>query len=63
MCFVWLVRDAAILEMNKRTMKTDNIRKTNYVTKVYKNQDCPGSVVDAFFFLHVPKKNTIGAFF
>ena len=36
---------------NKRTMKTDNIRKlvwTNYVTNVYKNQDCPGSVTFVF---------------
>ena len=37
-------------EINKQTMKTDNIRKsvrTNYVTNVYKNWDCLGS--DFFF--------------
>ena len=36
---------------NKRAMKTDNIRKlvwTNYVTNVYKNQECPGSVTFVF---------------
>ena len=38
---------AAILEINERTTKTDNIRKlvrTNiyYVVNVYKNWDCPG---------------------
>ena len=40
-------KGAAILEINKETMKTDNIRKlvwTNYVTNVYKNRDCPESV-------------------
>ena len=44
-------KGTAILEINKRTMKTDNIRKlvwTNYVTNVYKNQDCPGSVTFVF---------------
>ena len=53
-------KGTAILEINKRTMWTDNIRKlvwTNYVTNVYKNQDCPRSVT--FFFLRVPKKNYI----
>ena len=42
-------RGAAILEINKQTMKTDNIQKlvwTNYVRKVYKNQDCQGLVAD-----------------
>ena len=40
---------AAILEINKRMIKTDNIQKlvrTNYVTNVYKNWDCPGSFAD-----------------
>ena len=32
---------AAILEINKRMMKTDNIRKL-----VWTNWDCPGSVTD-----------------
>ena len=48
---VWLVSGAAILEINKRTMRTDNIRKlirTNYVTNVYKNRDYLGSVADFF---------------
>ena len=34
-------KGTAILEINKQTMKTDNIRKlvwTNYVTNVYKNE-------------------------
>ena len=47
-------KSAAILEINKRTMKTDNIRKlvrTNYITNVHKNRDCLGSVADFFFFL------------
>ena len=38
-------KGAAILEINKRTMKPDNIRKlilTNYVTNLYKIRDCPG---------------------
>ena len=42
-------KGAAILEINKRTMKTDNIRKlvqTNYVTNVYKTGIGPGSVAD-----------------
>ena len=42
-------KGAAIFEINKRRMKTDNIRKmvqTNYVTNVYKNLDCSGSVAD-----------------
>ena len=42
-------KGAAILEINKRTMKTDNICKlvrTNYVTNVYKNWDCPRSAAD-----------------
>ena len=42
-------KGAAILEINKRTMKTDNIRKlvrTNCVMNVYKNWDCLGSVAD-----------------
>ena len=57
---------AAILEMNKRTMKTDNIRKlvlTNYITNVYKNQDCPGSVADFFFTLCAIKKLQLAHFF
>ena len=57
---------AAILEMNKRTMKTENIQKlvlTNYITNVYKNQDCPGSVADFFFHFVCYKKITVGAFF
>ena len=44
-------KGTAMLEINKRTMKTDNIRKlvwTNYVANVYKNQDCPGSVTFVF---------------
>ena len=47
LCLAW--KGAAILEINKRTMKTDNIQKlvrTNYVRKVYKNQDCQGLVAD-----------------
>ena len=31
------------MEINKRMMKTDNIRKlvrTNYVTNIYKNREC-----------------------
>ena len=47
-------KGAAILEINKRTMKTDSIWKlvlTNYVTNLYKNRDCPGSVADFFFFM------------
>ena len=50
-------KSAAILGINKLTMKTDNIRKfvrKNYVTTVYKNWDCPRSVAD--FFLRVLKK-------
>ena len=42
-------KGAAILEINKRTMKTDNIRKlvwTNHVTNIYKNWDCPELVAD-----------------
>ena len=42
-------KGAAILEINKRMMKTDNIRKlvqTNCVMNVYKNWDCLESVVD-----------------
>ena len=44
-------KGAAILKINKRTMKTNNIRKlirTNFVTNVYKNWDCPRSVADFF---------------
>ena len=47
-------KGAAILEINKRTMKTDSIWKlvlTNYVTNLYKNRDCPGSAADFFFFM------------
>ena len=43
---------AAVLEINKQTMKTDNIRKlvwTNYVMNVYKNWECLGLVADIFF--------------
>ena len=46
-------KGAAILEINKRRMKNDNIRKivlTNYVTNVHKKQDCLGLVSDYFFF-------------
>ena len=42
-------KGAAILEKNKRTMKTDNIRKlmqTDYVTNIYKNRDCLELVQD-----------------
>ena len=45
-------KGATILEINKRTMKMDNIRKlvrTSYVTNVYKKRDCPGSVANFFF--------------
>ena len=50
-------KSAAILEINKRTMKTDNICKlvrTNYVTNVYKNWDCPESS-QIFFFVYKKK--------
>ena len=65
-------KGAAILEINKQMMKTNNIRKLvqkNYVTNLYKNWGCPMSVTD-FFFLRVQKKKkkkkkriTVGAFF
>ena len=58
-------KGAAILEINKQTMKTNNIRKlvqTNYVTNVYKNRDCPGSVAD-FLFSLCAKTVTVGAYF
>ena len=58
-------KGAAILEINKRKMKTDNIQKsvrTNYVTNVYKNRDCPGSVAD-FFFSSCAKKLQSAHFF
>ena len=64
-------KGAAILEINKRTMKTNNIRKlvrTNYVTNVYINRDCLESVEDYFFFFVCKKKKKkkkiqFGAFF
>ena len=47
-------KGAAILEINKRMMKTDNIRKLvqkNYVTNVYKNRDFRSrSQITYFFF-------------
>ena len=49
-------KGAAILEINKHTMKTDNIRKlvrTNHVTNIYKNRDCLGSVTHFFHFFFV----------
>ena len=52
-------KSVAILEINKRTMKTDNDQKLvrkNYVPNVYKNRDCLGSVAD-FFFSSCAKKN------
>ena len=45
-------KGAAILEINKGMMKTDNIIKlvkTNYVTNIYKNRDCLGLVADYFY--------------
>ena len=51
-------KGATVLEINKQTMKTNNIRKlvrTNYVTNVYKNWDCWGLLWINFFF-HVQKK-------
>ena len=61
-----LACNIAILEINKRMMKTDNIRKlvwTIYVTNVYKNRDCPGSVADLFFFSLFAKKKLQSAHF
>ena len=50
-------KGAAILEINKQTKKTDNIRKfvwTNYVTNVYKTRIVRGR--SQIFFLRVLKK-------
>ena len=55
-------KGAAILEINKGTMKMDSIRKlvrTNYVTNLYKNRDCLGSVADFFFFFSLCAKKNI----
>ena len=49
----------AILEINKRMLKTKTVRKSvwaNYVKKVYKNWDCLELVADLFFFFFVCKK-------
>ena len=49
----------AILEINKQTMKISKNQYINiYITNVYKNRDCTGSVVD-FFFSSCAKKITV----
>ena len=59
-------KGAAILEINKRMIKTDNIRKlvwTNYITNVNKTRDCLRSVADFFFVCKKTKKKQVGAYF